>query len=144
MSSDATGDLAQLPKKILPNLLKSNVVSYNLVSDYFKEDFKRKGYFAKIFNGDVKLLEEMKALSHVDYVFLGKVKYSFASGVVEGIVSCNIDFAYKIINKAGSLVDSGTVSAVGPGHTKEGALRRGLERLVEEDGNIILKKFSTH
>lgn len=134
--------LAQIPENMLPDLLKTNVDRHNIISHYFTEDFKQKGYFAKVFKGNIKLLKEMDAFSQVDYIIMGKVKFSFKSGgIVEGMVSCNIDLVFKVFNETGALVDSGTVSVIGPGYSEEEALKRGLEMIVEKDADRILRNI---
>ena len=61
--------------------------------------------------------------------------------VIEGIISCNISFSFKVFGKKGILIDSGTVSIIGPGYSEETALKRGLEMIVEKDYNRIFRNI---
>lgn len=142
MSEKSGSAFVQTSERVLPDLLKANNDKYNIIDHYFTQDFKQKGYFVKVFNGNVKLLKEMDAFARVDYIILGKVNVSFKSeGIVEGIISCNINFTFKVFDKTGVLVDSGAVSVIGPGYSEKAALRRGLEMIVEKDSNRIFRNI---
>lgn len=128
------------PENTLYNLLRTEKV--NLIINLFKEEsFKAKGFFREIYDGNIKLLRQANALSKIDYLILGKLNYSFQKDarIDRDLISCNINFSYKIINKNAEIVRSDSFSVIGPGFSEDAALERGLEILSEKYSNRILK-----
>lgn len=127
------------PENTLYNLLKSDKV--NIILNLFKEEpFKSKGFFREIYDGNTELLREADALSKIDHLILGRLNYSFqkGAGMDRDLVSCNINFSYKIINKNAGVIKSDNISVVGPGFSEDAALERGLEILSEKYSERIL------
>jgi len=128
------------PENSLYNLLRTDKV--NIILNLFKEEsFKSKGYFREIYDGNTELLKQADALSKIDYLILGKLNYSFqkGAGIDRDLISCNINFPYKIINKNAEVVKSDSISVIGPGFTEDAAIERGLEILSEKYIDRILK-----
>ena len=128
------------PKDALCDLLRRGNV--NIIVNFFNEgEFKAKGYFSKIYNGDTKLLKEAGALSIVDYIMLGKLKYSCKKGspLDPDLTTCNITFSYRIIGKDYSVIKSNSIKVVGPGFSEDASLQRGLEIISENYADEILK-----
>ena len=128
------------PENSLYNLLKAEGV--NTIFNLFKEEsFKAKGFFREIYDGNTELLKQADALSNIDYLILGKLNYSFSkgAGIDKDLVSCNIIFSYKIINKNTEVVKSDSISVIGPGFSEDTAIQRGLEILSEKYSDRILK-----
>jgi hypothetical protein len=121
------------------NLVKADNVY--LLKNYFKDTFKGKGYFDRIYSGETTLLMQSRVFSQIDYLILGNLSYSFRKGAAihKELVSCDLNLVYKIIDKKGSVIKSDVVSAIGPGFSEELALRRGLEILAEKYSNILSK-----
>ena len=143
LTESANSSLTQIPEDTLPDLLQLHSGKHKITSHYFTDVFKRKGYFAKVFNGRTSLLNEIGVFSSFDHVLLGRMNVTFKSnGVVDGMVSCSINLTFKVFNKTGAMVDTGTVSIIGPGYSEEEALKRGLEMMIEKDANRILRSIS--
>jgi len=124
----------------LYNHLKSEKV--HIVLNFFKEEeFKSKGYFTELFNGNTELLVRSGALEKVGTLILGKMNFSFRrdSQVERNLVSCDINFSYKSFNKDGGIVRNETLNVVGPGFSESTALKRGIELLAERYSDKILQ-----
>lgn len=131
------------PENLLYNLLKTEKV--NIIVNFFKEEtFKSKGFFREIYDGNTQLLREADVFSKVDYVILGKIDYSFRRTelVDRDLVSCDISFSYKTINRNAEVVVSDSISVIGPGFSEDIALERGLEILSEEYSDRIMRSIS--
>jgi hypothetical protein len=130
------------PENSLLGLLKKDKV--NIIEHYFREAFKTKGYFNEIYGGNTELLTQTNALSKLDCMIVGKIDYTFKKGsqVDKDLVSCNINFTFKVINNKGDIVKSDSIKVVGPGFSEDAALERGLEILVERYSDRILKSLS--
>jgi hypothetical protein len=130
------------PENALLGLLKKDKV--NIIEHYFREAFKTKGYFNEIYGGNTELLTQTNALSKLDCMIVGKIDYTFKKGsqVDKDLVSCNINFTFKVINNKGDIVKSDSIKVVGPGFSEDAALERGLEILVERYSDRILKSLS--
>lgn len=129
-----------MPESVLYGLLKTDGahIAFNL----FKEEtFKSRGFFDEIYNGNTQLLKRSDALSRIDGLILGRLDYLFQkrTGLDRDLISCNIRFGYKVINKNGDIVRSDSISVVGPGFSEDAALERGLEILSEKYSGRILK-----
>lgn len=127
------------PENALYNLLMTEKI--NLILNLFKEEtFKAKGFFRDIYDGDIDILKQANALVNIDYLILGKLNYSFQRNerVDRDLISCNINFSYKTISKNSEIIKSDSINVVGPGFTKDSALRRGLEILSDQYSTKIL------
>lgn len=130
------------PEDLLYNLLKTEKV--NIIINFFEEKaFKSKGFFREIYDGNTELLREADIFSQIDYVILGRIDYSFRkTGLIDkDLVSCDIAFSYKVINKNAQVVESNSISVIGPGFSEDRALERGLEILCEEYSNRIMRSI---
>jgi len=130
------------PENLLYNLLKTEKV--NVIINFFEEKaFKSKGFFREIYDGNTELLREADVFSQIDYVILGRIDYSFRkTGLIDkDLVSCDINFSYKVINKNGQVVDSSSINAIGPGFSEGRALEGGLEILCEEYSDRIMRSI---
>jgi hypothetical protein len=128
------------PESTLYDLLRTDKV--NMILNLFKEElFKSKDFFREIYDGNTELLKEADAMSKIDYLILGKLNYSLqkGSGIDRDLISCNINFSYKIINKNAEVIRSDNISVIGPGFSEDAALQRGLEMLSEKYSNRIFK-----
>ncbi len=128
------------PENSLYNLLKTERV--NLIINLFKEEpFKAKGFFREIYDGNTELLKQVDALSRIDNLILGRLNYSLqkGAGIDRDLVSCSINFSYKIINKKTEVVKSDSINVIGPGFSEDAALERGLEMLTEKYSGRIFK-----
>lgn len=128
------------PENSLYNLLKTEKI--NIIVNLFKEElFKAKGFFREIYDGDTRLLRQTDVLSKIDNLILGRLNYSFqkGAGIDRDLVSCSINFSYKVINKKGEIIRSDSISVIGPGFSEDAALERGLEMLAEKYSDRILK-----
>lgn len=128
-----------LPENTLYNQLRSEKI--HIIINLFKEEqFKSTGFFKEIYNGNTEILKQVDAFSKIDYILLGKLNYSFKKGAVDSdLVSCDINFSFKIINKNAEIIRSDNISVVGPGFAEDAALERGLEILAEKYSDRILK-----
>lgn len=127
-------------ENILYNLLRTEKI--NIITNYFKEEsFKSKGFFKEIYDGNTELLKKADALSKIDHLILGKLNYSFqkGGGIEKDLVSCNIIFTYKVINKNAEIVKTDSIHVIGPGFSEDAAIQRGLEILSEQYSDRILK-----
>lgn len=130
------------PAAVLCNLLSTEKV--NIIPNFFKEKlFIEKGFFGEIYAGNTDLLRQTDTLSSVDCLILGKLDYLFSKGasIESALVSCNINFSYKVISNNGDIVRSDNIRVIGPGFSEEAALERGLEILSETYSDRILRTF---
>lgn len=131
-----------IPEAALYRSLKTDRV--HVVINLFKEElFKSKGFFREIYDGNTDLLSQTDALSKIDYLILGKLNYSFRKGseIDKDLVSCNINFNYKVINRNCNVVRSDNISVVAPGFTNDAAMERGLEILSEKYSERIFSSL---
>jgi hypothetical protein len=126
------------PENTLYHQLRSEKI---YIINLFKEDqFKSMGFFQEIYNGNTEILKQADAFPKVDYILLGKLNYSFRKGTVDrDLVSCDINFSFKIINKNAEIIRSDSLNVTGPGFSEDTALERGLEILSETYSDRILK-----
>lgn len=118
------------PKMKLHGLFKDS--SMNIIGNLFKEEqFIRSGFFREIYEGNTDLLMESGALLGIDFLLLGKLSYSFRkSGMLDSdLISCETNFAYKIISNVGNVIGSDNLRQTGAGFTEDGALESALENL---------------
>ena len=128
------------PEDILYNLLRTEKV--NVIINIFREGlFKSKGFFKDIYDGSTELLTQSDALSRIDCLILGRLNYSFTKReeIDRNLISCNINFSYKVIGKKGNMIRSDSISVTGPGFSKDAALERSLEMLAEKYSDRIIK-----
>ena len=129
------------PSSALYNLLR--VEQVNLIINLFQEEsFRTRGFFKEIYDWNTELLHSSGALSEIDYLILGSLNYSFRKGIGldSDLLSCDINFAYKVINKNGNVVKSDSISIIGPGFSEDAALERGLEILSAKYSDRILEQ----
>ncbi|MBX2975942.1 MAG: hypothetical protein KF721_07390 [Ignavibacteriaceae bacterium] len=117
--------------------LESNII----LNNYFKNTFKSKGYFDKIFLGETTLLSKSKVFSNVNYVALGRINYSFRTNTTldKDLISCDINLSYKIFNRHGVIVDSNVINAVGPGFSEDLSLKQAIKIIAEKYSKILNK-----
>jgi len=128
------------PENLLYNLLRSEKI--NIILNIFSEEpFKSKGFFEEIYTGNRDLLTQTGALSRIDYLILGRLNYSSAkrSAAEKDLISCDINFSYKVFGKKGDIIKSDSINITGPGFSKDEALVRGLEMLGEKYADRILE-----
>ncbi len=131
------------PENTLYNFLKKQQRA-NVISNLFMEEpFKAKGFFREIYEGNTEILKQADALSRINYLIIGRLDYSFQkrAEIEKDLVSCDINFSYKIINKKSEVVKSESIRVVGPGFSNDSALERGLEILSEQYSDRILKQL---
>lgn len=119
----------------------SNSDKIRYIPKYFKDGpFVSEGYFDDIFNGNTNMLRQANVFSKLDYLILGKVNYTFkkVSQFDQEMVSCDLKFNYKVINKDAHVTKSDTKSVVGPAFSESVALDRALEILKEKHLENIL------
>ena len=144
-SNTKNPDFQQWPESNLANNLKNLSGSLHVINNFFSSDFSNNEYFTNVFNGDNQLLPKIGVFKHIDYVILGYIRYSFIKkGVMEGIISCPINFTFKVIDKHNSVVNSGSLSVTGPGYSEQEALKRGIEMLTENYFTTIFQNINTH
>ncbi len=128
------------PENTLYNLLQTEDV--NIIVNFFKEkSFKAKGFFRELYSGNTELLKQADDLLKIDFLILGRLNYSFQKGIGinRDLISCKINFNYKVFNKNGNIVKSDSIYAVGPGFSDDEALKRGLEILTKRFSDTIFK-----
>ncbi len=125
----------------IENDFLSKIESNILLINYFKNTFKSKGYFYKIFLGETTLLSKSKVFSNVNYVALGRIDYSFRTNTTfdKDFISCDINLSYKIFNRQGVIVDSNVINAVGPGFSEELSLKQAIKIIAEKYSKILNK-----
>jgi hypothetical protein len=128
-------------EKALLNQLKISKGIF--INNYFKNNFYTSGYFDKIYSGDTNLLTDAGVFTQINYLILGQMTYSFrkSNTLNEELISCDINFGYKILNKNASVISSDNISVIGPGFTEELALGRGIEILAKKYSEILEGKL---
>jgi len=135
----AVGDSAQ---SALYRLLRSDRVQ--VVTGYFREGaFKSGGFFEEIYGGNTKNLKESGAMADLDYLLLGKVSYSFRKNpqLDQDLISCDLTFAYKVVDRQCNISGSGVKNTIGAGFTEEAALERAMEVLAEKHSGSIFRNI---
>lgn len=130
------------PQAKLYNLFRTDKV--NIIENLFqKKPFINKGFFREIYEGNIEILKQSEALRGIDYLLLGKINFSFKKqGLVDSdLISCDINFSYKIIGQNGNVVNSDNIRITGSGFSEDGAFERGLEMLAEQYSDKIFKKI---
>lgn len=130
------------PENLLYNLLKTERV--NIIINFFKEEaFKSKSFFKEIYDGNTELLKKADVYSKIDCIILGRIDYSFRkTGLIdEDLISCDITFSYKVINKNAQVVEINSISVTGSGFSEDRALKGGLEILCEEYSDEIISSI---
>ena len=116
----------------------------NVVNNLFKEElFKQKGYFREIYGGNTDLLRQSGALSKLDALILGKLTYSVErrGEVDRDLMSCRMNFSYKVIGKNGDVIRADSINVTGPGFSEDTAIERGLEILAEKYADRIFQSI---
>lgn len=140
-------DSEQLESGFSPQTKLYNLFSggrLNIIENLFNEkEFIDKGFFQEIYSGNTELLIKSDALRNIKYLLLGKISHSFKKqGQVDAdLITCPINFSYKIIGQDGSIVSSDNIRIAGAGFTEDGAFERGLEMLVEQYFDKIFKSI---
>lgn len=126
----------------LANLIQSDKYSVN--RNYFKDSFTQTGIFDRALKADVQILKQLTTLPKTEYYLLGELTYSFRqdTDTVQDLISCDLQLAYVLLNGNGSIVESNVISSIGPGFTRNSALERGIEILLETHSNKILDNFN--
>ena len=139
-ASGPTGGLA--PQQALYGHLK--LEKGRLVTDLFKRDFWAQGYFDQMYQGNKELLQVATAVSHVDYVILGRLNSSFRHGspVDDELVSCDLVLSYKVVDNRGDMRSSDSFSGVGAGFSEGAAIERAIEFLAKQFNERVLKPIS--
>ncbi len=126
------------PENAFYNLLRTE--KNNIVINLFKEElFKTRGFFKEIYDGDTNFLKEANALNKIDNLILGTISYSFKKGTMydTNIISCNIIFNYKVINKNGDIAKSDSITFTSAGFSEDNALNQGVKILAEKYSDRI-------
>jgi len=124
------------------NFLKSDRA--NIIYNLFKEKlFKSEGFFGEIYEGNTEILTQVDALSGVNYLILGRLNYSFRKGAAidKELVSCDINFSYKVISKNAEVIKVDSINVIGPGFSEDAALTKGLEIISEKYFNNLMKSI---
>jgi len=130
------------PENLLYGLLRIDEV--NIISNFFKEEeFKSKGFFREIYDGNTELLIQTDALSKINYLILGKLDYSFQRRLTidKDVITCYINFSYKIIDKDANIEIGSIPNITGVGFSEDEALEVGLENLASKYSEIMLKQI---
>lgn len=92
------------------------------------------GFFDRLYGGDGKLLSEAIQLSRVDYILLGKAQYSFRvqTQLDPDLVTAALTLSCRLVDRSGTVVQSATLSANGPGFNQSQALERAVETISHQ------------
>lgn len=114
--------------------------SVSVASNFFHPQFFSEGYFERVYSGDIKPLQEAGAFACINTVWLGQLESSCGQ-VVNGVMTCDLRLTYRVVDRNGRTLDSGSVSAVGPGFDKIEALQNGTTRLIDTKSSQILRSI---
>lgn len=91
------------------------------------------GFFEELYAGNGTFLHEAAQLSHVDYILLGKLTHSFRrQPELEDLLTCDLTLSCKLVDRSGTVVQSGSFSATGPGFTEAKALAGAAENAARQ------------
>ena len=108
----------------------------NVFPAIFAAGFVDDGHFSEVMSGKTKFLKEAGIFSRVRYLALGTVRSGCKGEVSVGKVrNCVIGFSFKIFGEGGYVVASDSMSEIGPGFSDDAATQRGVELMVERQGN---------
>lgn len=114
--------------------------SVSVTSNFFRPQFFSEGYFERVYGGDIKPLQEAGAFACINTVWLGQLESSCGQ-VVNGVMTCDLRLTYRVVDRAGRTMDSGSVAATGPGFDKFEALQNGARTLIESKVSQILRSL---
>jgi hypothetical protein len=95
---------------------------------------KSHGFLTQLYGGNAALLTEVLRLSRLDYINLVKAGYSFRQQpeLDQDLVTCDLVLTYRLVDRSGQTVQSGRLSAAGPGFTRSTALDIAAERTASQ------------
>jgi hypothetical protein len=92
------------------------------------------GFFDEMYAGNGQLLSQATRLSGVDYILLGKALYAFRPqpGLDPDLLTCDLTLACRLVDRAGTAVQSASFTVAGPGFTQAQALERAAENAARQ------------
>jgi hypothetical protein len=92
------------------------------------------GFFDDLYSGNGRFLSLAAKLSRVDYILLGRASYSFRRqpALDEALLTCDLTLSCRLVDRNGTVVQSGTFAATGPGFTQSQALERAAENTARQ------------
>jgi hypothetical protein len=95
---------------------------------------KSGGFFDQLYAGNSGLLGQAIQLSHVDYILVGKATYSFRrqAGLDPDLLTCDLTLSVRLADHSGTVVQSASFSALGPGFSESQALERASENAAQQ------------
>jgi len=98
------------------------------------------GFFDDMYAGDGRFLSQAARLSRVDYFLLGKAAVSFRRqpDLDPDLVTCDLTLTCRLLDHSGTVVQSGSFSAPGPGFTQAKALEAAAENVARQLKEQIL------
>jgi hypothetical protein len=101
---------------------------------------KAGGFFDDMYAGNGQFLSQAARLSRVDYILLGKAAISLRRqpDLDPDLVTCGLTLTCKLVDRTGTVVQSGSFNAAGPGFTQAKALEGAAENVARQLKERIL------
>jgi hypothetical protein len=138
-----TGGNAVAAQAKLVSALRKLSTRVEIYDDVFRSEFGRNGYFEKAFNGDSSFLKDTGLFETASFLFLCRLKAESSVDNELGVFSSRTELTYRVFNRHGEQVDSGSIHAVGPGSSAQAALLRGIEIGVEKGGAKLIRSLES-
>lgn len=132
------GNAVEAQAKLVSTLRKASS-RVEIYDDVFRPEFRLKGYFERAFNGDSSFLKDTGLFDTANFLFLCRLKAESSVDNELRVFSSRTELTYRVLNRNGEQVDSGSIHAVGPGSSAQTALLRGIELGVEKHSAKLLR-----
>ena len=101
------------------------------------------GFFDDMYSGNGQFLSQAVRLSRLDYILLAKATYSCSRqpDLSPDLLTCELNFTCRLVDRTGSTVQSGSFTAPGPGFSESQALKRAAENVAKQLNEKILRSI---
>jgi len=136
---DENGNISSSISSLIANIY--NQTGNNGKTGLLRSSFVHKSGFQELFEGNSDIIEKLKLSSHVDYIALGKIRYSMRKGtLVDGTIVCTVSITMSIISaNQKSIAKSFSFSENGNGATETQAQEEATQKLM----NRYYNEYST-
>jgi hypothetical protein len=128
---DENGNISSSISSSIANIYRQTGIEVN--TGLFKNSFIHKSDFQELIDGNSDVIDKLKLFNYVDYIGVGKIKYSNRKGtLVEGSIISSATLYMNIISTTnGQTIKTIDISKNGNGVTNEQAINDVNQKLIE-------------